>query len=175
MPYPITVVVIPPTGDIAAVTITKRDPLGQFQRLVGGDIEAIAVGGTASGYVHAEGFYEGLPINHRGLALIGGRLVGGDMVQGTLVVTGLVDEDGVETSADVGAIEQALGVRIPVSGVCACGHRIGVHQFPLACNGAIGYLDDQARCDCTRDHSFLAIMTDRKFLKHKEVRNRLAG
>ncbi|MBF4549430.1 DUF3846 domain-containing protein [Pseudoclavibacter sp. VKM Ac-2888] len=168
MPYPITVVVIPPTGDIAAVTITQRDPLGQFQRLVGGDIEAIVVGDSASGYVHAEGFYEGLAINHRALTLIGGRILGGDMIQGTLVVTGLDDDAGVETSADVVAVERALGVHIPVSGVCACGHRLGIHEFPLACNGAIGYPDDQARCDCAREHSFLAIMTDRALLEHDQ-------
>lgn len=46
MPYPITAVVIPPVGDIRAVTITDVDPLGQFQRLVGGDIEAPSPSGS---------------------------------------------------------------------------------------------------------------------------------
>lgn len=165
MPYPITAVVIPAVGDIAAVTITDVDPLGQFQRLVGGDIEAVAIGEWASGYVHAEGFYEGLPINHRGLTLIGGRIFDGDMIQGTLVVTGLVDDDGCETSVDVAAVERALGVSIPVPAVCDCGHRLGIHEFPLACNGAISFPDDQVRCDCARDLPFLAIMADRKLLE----------
>lgn len=115
----------------------------------------------------ADGFYEGRLINHRGLALIEGRIFDGDMIQGTLVVTGLVDDDGCETSVDVAAVERALGVSIPVPAVCDCGHRLGIHQFPLACNGAIGFPDDEVRCECARDVAFLAIMTDRRLLEHE--------
>lgn len=164
MPYPITAIVVPPTGPISIIEITAADPLAQFQALVGGDIEAIAVGEWASGYVHAEGFYAGLSINRRAHTLLGDRLVPGDLIQGVLVLTGPIGDDGVETSADVSAVETTLGEKIPEPRVCACGHRLGIHEFPLSCKGAIGYPDDQARCDCSREVAFLAIMSDRKLL-----------
>lgn len=49
----------------------------------------------------------------------------------------------------------------PKRAICHCGHVLAIHEFPMACRGAICYQDDEVRCDCHADYSWEQISKDR--------------
>lgn len=47
--------------------------------------------------------------------------------------------------------------------VCGCGHRLGIHEYPSRCNGAVSYPDDNTcRCECWHNFSWVEIKFDRE-------------
>lgn len=46
--------------------------------------------------------------------------------------------------------------------VCSCGHRLGIHEFPGRCKGAVQWPDDNVtRCECEHDYTYEQIAADR--------------
>lgn len=96
----IDVLVIEP-GEWRARRETIDPQLRDFQRLVGGYIEALDLGETVSAYINEEGKLNDLPRNeaadklvHLALRKAGRRLMLGDYIVGPLVLTGPPDDEG---------------------------------------------------------------------------------
>lgn len=113
MSQPITVVVVPVTGDIHTKTITSpAEHLDTFQSIVEGYIEAFTLPGGNSAVINEEGKLQNLPRNIRATEALRGYLFSGDYISGNLIVVGPFTEDGEVTSADLDVAQELFG---PVS------------------------------------------------------------
>lgn len=55
-------------------------------------------------------------------------------------------------------------LREPKPAVCVCGHRLAIHEYPMACKGGVSFPDETVACDCRRDIPYEGIDADRKLL-----------
>ena len=47
--------------------------------------------------------------------------------------------------------------------LCGCGHRVGIHEYPGRCMGAVSWPDDNVtRCECLHGYTYRQIVTDRE-------------
>ena len=116
----IDVLVIQP-GSWVAERQTVEPKLADFQRLVGGLIEALSLTDEVSAYINEEGKLVGLPRNEAGdrvvkhaLSTVGRRMIPGDYVAGPLVLTGQPDDEGEDTGVPESVVDllHAAGVKI---------------------------------------------------------------
>jgi hypothetical protein len=53
-----------------------------------------------------------------------------------------------------------------IARVCSCGHRLGIHEYPARCNGAVSWPDDNVtRCECWHSFTWEEIKPDRDLLE----------
>lgn len=109
-------------GELSAqVVIVSRDSYDELRRLVGGDLEGLALGHDMFAYINENGKEEGLPYNEAGdlfvkeaLARIGRGLLPSDYIVGPVVVCGFADEAGYDQPAPGVAYGLCQELRIPV-------------------------------------------------------------
>lgn len=87
------------------VSVVDYDHYSQVVEMVGGDLEVVPFGEKADAYVNEDGIALGLPYNSLATRLIknflrrlGRDLLPGEFIKGTMLVVGLPDEEGEETS-----------------------------------------------------------------------------
>lgn len=93
--------------------------LADFQKIVGGLIEAFPVGRFGNMYLNDEGKLLGLPYNHNAQALlaeVGQRMLPGDFIVGDVVLTGDPDSEGNDTSVSPVLLNLVQGMGIPIDG-----------------------------------------------------------
>lgn len=110
MAYPITVVVVPVTGDIHTTTTNSADEsLDTLQRIVGGYIEVFDTADGNCAVINEEGKLHGLPLNSRATHALKGNLFSGDYISGDLALIGPPTDDGESTSANLEAAQKRFG------------------------------------------------------------------
>jgi hypothetical protein len=96
MSQPIKALVIQPDGRIEHTTLSSYD---DYNKAVGGWIEALQLGPNASGYINEEGKLIGLPRNDKATKLCHARksIFPTDFIVGPLLVVGPLDSEGNDT------------------------------------------------------------------------------